>query len=209
MRAPCGSGQQRPWAAFFNMSKKLFVGGLSWNTTSDQLKEAFATMGPVTDAVVITDRETGRSRGFGFVTYGTEADAMKALNELNGTMLDGRAIKIDAATERTGGPRPGGGGGGFRPSGGAPGGGFSSGPRAPRTFGAGPGPGGGGGPGARSPRSFGGGGGGGGPPPSGGGGRSERSRRDRHERQDSEDGGGRKGNPNRRWEQEGIDDDED
>jgi RNA recognition motif-containing protein len=89
------------------MAKKLFVGGLSWNTTSDQLKAAFAAIGPVTDAVVISDRETGRSRGFGFVTYANDADADRALAEMSGTMLDGRAIKVDAATERA----PGGGGG--------------------------------------------------------------------------------------------------
>src|SRR5688572_28917786 len=102
------------------MSKKLFVGGLSWGTTSEQLKAAFAAIGPVTDAVVITDRETGRSRGFGFVTYQNDADADKAIMDLSGTMLDGRAIKIDAATERA----PGGGGRGPGPGPRREGGGF-------------------------------------------------------------------------------------
>src|SRR6186997_2649456 len=101
------------------MAKKLFVGGLSWGTTSEQLKAAFAAIGPVTDAVVITDRETGRSRGFGFVTYLNDADADKAIQDLSGTMLDGRAIKIDAATERPpGGPGRGPGGPGLRREGG-------------------------------------------------------------------------------------------
>jgi RNA recognition motif-containing protein len=122
------------------MAKKLFVGGLSWNTTSVQLKAAFEAIGPVTDAVVISDRETGRSRGFGFVTYANDADADRALAELNGTMLDGRAIKIDAATERA----PGGGGG-------------------PRSFGPPRRPVG------APPPSFGGGAGAGGPPRGGGG----------------------------------------
>jgi cold-inducible RNA-binding protein len=133
------------------MAKKLFIGGLSWNTTSDQLKAAFAAVGPVSDAVVITDRETGRSRGFGFVTYANDADADKALNEMSGTMLDGRAIKVDAATERVPG---------------APGRG-PGGPPPRRSFGAPPPPGGPGG--AGGPPRTGGGFGGGGAPGGGGG----------------------------------------
>jgi RNA recognition motif-containing protein len=128
------------------MAKKLFVGGLSWNTTSEQLKAAFEAIGPVTDAVVIADRETGRSRGFGFVTYAKDADADRALADLSGTMLDGRAIKVDAATERVPGGGPGRGPGGpvaprrgpiapapaFGPDK-APGGGFRGGGGAGRT----------------------------------------------------------------------------
>ena len=140
------------------MSKKLFIGGLSWNTTSDQLKAAFESVGPVADAVVITDRETGRSRGFGFVTYANDADADKAVGQMNGALVDGRAVKVDPATMRPGGP---GGGGGF---GGGGGGGFG-GPR-PGGFGGGaPRPSGGGFGGPRP-----GGGGFGGPRPGGGGG---------------------------------------
>ncbi len=82
------------------MSKKLFVGGLSWGTDSDQLREAFETYGVVTDAVVITDRETGRSRGFGFVTFEEAADATSAMGEMNGATLDGRTLKVDKANER-------------------------------------------------------------------------------------------------------------
>lgn len=109
------------------MSKKLFVGGLSWGTTDDSLRQAFAPFGDVADARVITDRETGRSRGFGFITYETEEEASAALKEMNGATLDGRAIKVDSAQDkgRTGG---GGGGGGGRSGGfGGGGGGFGGG----------------------------------------------------------------------------------
>jgi RNA recognition motif-containing protein len=90
------------------MSKKLFVGSLSWNTNDDGLYEAFAPFGEVAEAKVITDRNTGRSRGFGFVTYNVDEDADKAVSALNGTELDGRTIRVDVAQERS---RGGGGGG--------------------------------------------------------------------------------------------------
>lgn len=91
------------------MGNKLFVGNLSWNTTSDQLHEVFAQFGEVTEAKVITDRDTGRSRGFGFVTF-TESDAAeKASSALDGTDLDGRPIRVNEAQDRRGG-----GGGGYR-----------------------------------------------------------------------------------------------
>ncbi len=90
---------------------KLFVGGLSWDTTDDGLRSAFEAFGEVLEAKVITDRETGRSRGFGFVTYASTGDADKARVELNGTELDGRTINVDVAQGRRGG---GGGGGGGR-----------------------------------------------------------------------------------------------
>ncbi len=89
---------------------KLFVGGLSWDTTDDGLRSAFEAFGEVREAKVITDRETGRSRGFGFVTYSNSGDAGNAMSELNGTELDGRTIKVDEAQGRRGG---GGGGGRF------------------------------------------------------------------------------------------------
>jgi RNA recognition motif-containing protein len=91
------------------MSKKLFVGSLSWNTDDRGLQEAFAPFGQVTEAVVITDRETGRSRGFGFVTFEDDEGADKAVAALNNTELDGRTIRVDVAQDR----RRGGGGGGF------------------------------------------------------------------------------------------------
>jgi len=96
--------------------KKLFVGGLSWNTTDDGLRQAFERFGEVTDAKVITDRDTGRSRGFGFVSFSDDQAASTAINEMNGTDLDGRTIKVNEAEDK--GFRSGGGGGrsggGFR-----------------------------------------------------------------------------------------------
>ena len=89
------------------MSKKLFVGGLSWNTDDDGLRDAFAQYGQVTDAKVITDRETGRSRGFGFVTFETPAEAQAAMDQMNGAVLDGRSVNVNVAHDR---PRRGGGG---------------------------------------------------------------------------------------------------
>ena len=82
------------------MSKKLFVGSLSWNTTSDELRNAFATCGEVVDAKVVTDRDTGRSRGFGFVTYQSEQGATHAIETMNGSTLDGRSIRVDRANDR-------------------------------------------------------------------------------------------------------------
>jgi RNA recognition motif-containing protein len=95
------------------MSKKLFVGSLSWNTDDRGLHEAFAPFGEIVEAVVITDRDTGRSRGFGFVTFEDEEGADKAIAALNNTELDGRTIRVDVAQERSRGPRGGGGGGGY------------------------------------------------------------------------------------------------
>jgi len=97
------------------MSNKLFVGSLSWNTDDRGLEEAFSRFGEVTDAKVITDRETGRSRGFGFVTFADASAAQKAVQEMNGSELDGRNLNVDIAQERSGGGgrgRGGGGGGG-------------------------------------------------------------------------------------------------
>ena len=92
-------------------SVKLFIGSLSWNTTDESLRDCFATFGEVLDSTVIRDRETGRSRGFGFVTYGSDDDAERAIQSMNGQDLDGRSIKVDRATERA--PNSGGGRGGY------------------------------------------------------------------------------------------------
>ena len=151
------------------MPVKLFVGGLSFTTSNDSLRAAFARYGVVESAAVMTDRETGRSRGFGFVEMATTEEAERALGALNNTNLDGRTIRVDKATPRGSGPRPGGfggprpGGGGFapRPAGGGYGGG--GGGYAPR-------PAGGGGFGDRRPAGGGGGGGFGDRRPGGGGG---------------------------------------
>ena len=91
--------------------KKLFVGSLSWNTSDHELSEAFARFGEVTEAKVITDRETGRSRGFGFVTFEDASDADKAISEMNGTTLDGREITVNEAQEKRRDNNRGGGGG--------------------------------------------------------------------------------------------------
>ena len=94
------------------MAKKLFVGGLSWDTTDEGLRQAFATYGEITEAKVITDRDTGRSRGFGFVTFAQNEDATTAISKMDGTNLDGKTIKVNEAQEK--GPRQGGrSGGGF------------------------------------------------------------------------------------------------
>ena len=101
------------------VSKKLFVGSLSWNTTDEGLRRAFEKFGEVLEAKVIKDRETDRSRGFGFVSFANPKDAMDAMAAMDGQELDGRTIKVNEAQERErtgGGPRGGGerrGGGGF------------------------------------------------------------------------------------------------
>ncbi len=82
------------------MNKKLFVGGLSWNTTNESLANAFNQYGETTECKVITDKFTGKSKGFGFVTFSNESDATASLEGLNNQMLDGRTIKVDFATER-------------------------------------------------------------------------------------------------------------
>jgi len=96
------------------MSKRLFCGGLAWATTTEDLREAFTPYGEVTDAKVVSDRETGRSRGFGFVTFDTEEAAAAACDAMDGATLGGRTIRVDLARERQGGGGGGGGGGGYR-----------------------------------------------------------------------------------------------
>ncbi len=96
------------------MAKKLFVGGLSWGTTDEGLRQAFSGFGEVTDAKVIMDRETGRSRGFGFVTFASDEAAKEAMTKMDGSALDGRTLKVNEAQEKERGPRPGGFGGGQR-----------------------------------------------------------------------------------------------
>jgi len=87
------------------MAKKLFVGGLSWDTTDASLRKAFALYGEITEAKVISDRDTGRSRGFGFVTFARDEDAKNAISKMNGASLDGGTIKVSEAQEK--GPRDG------------------------------------------------------------------------------------------------------
>ena len=92
-----------------SMSKKLFVGSLSWDTNDEGLRHAFDVHGAISEAIVISDRDTGRSRGFGFVTFEDDEAADKAVAALNGTELDGRTIKVDVAQAKQ---RSGGAGGG-------------------------------------------------------------------------------------------------
>ncbi len=92
------------------MAMKLFIGGLSYSTTTEGLRAAFAAVGAGESASIVTDRDTGRSRGFGFVEMATPEDADQAVSRLNGASLDGRTIKVEKAT----GSGPGGGRGGPR-----------------------------------------------------------------------------------------------
>lgn len=103
------------------MSRKIFVGGLAWATTDDSLRAAFEPFGQVVEAKVIVERDTGRSRGFGFVTFEEESSAAEAMERMNGQTLDGRAIRINPAeeTKKKPGGRP------QRP--------FSSGTRSPEV----------------------------------------------------------------------------
>ncbi len=105
------------------MTKNLFVGNLNYRTTDETLFEAFGAIGNVQSAKVITDRETGRSRGFGFVEMATEAEAQEAIEQLDNTELDGRPIRVSPANPRPD-SRGGGGGGGYRSGGGGGGGGY-------------------------------------------------------------------------------------
>ena len=125
------------------MGNRLYVGNLSFHTSPEAVQAAFAAIGEVREVSMPTDRETGQPRGFAFVTMGTPQAAADAISRLDGTMLDGRPLRVNEAQERA--PR-GGGGGGF----GGGGGGGGGGPR------------GGGGGGRGGPRGGGGGGGRGG-----------------------------------------------
>ena len=94
-----------------NMSKKLYVGGLSWNTDESGLRATFEQYGELDEVKIISDRNTGRSRGFGFVTFADRDSADQAISALDGQQLDGRSITVNEARER-GDSRGGGGGGG-------------------------------------------------------------------------------------------------
>ncbi len=148
------------------MGNKLYVGNLAYSVRDDDLQQAFAQFGTVSSAKVMMDRDTGRSKGFGFVEMGSDAEAQSAINGMNGQALDGRALVVNEARPRE--ERPGGfggGGGGGRSGGGGFGGGGG------RSGGGGFGGGGGGYGGGGGGRSGGGGGyGGGGGGRSGGGG---------------------------------------
>jgi RNA recognition motif-containing protein len=101
------------------MGNRLYVGNLTFSTTEHVLRDAFASIGEVTEATVVSDRETGRSRGFGFVVMGSDDLAQEAISQMNGYVLDGRPLRVNEAEER----KPRGAGGGGRSFGGGGGGG--------------------------------------------------------------------------------------
>ncbi len=141
------------------MGNKLYVGNLAYSVRDDSLHQAFSQFGTVTSAKVMMDRDTGRSKGFGFVEMGSDSEAQAAINGMNGQALEGRAVVVNEARPREDrGFGGGGGGGGGRGGYGGGGGGGGGGGRSPY----------GGGGGGRSP--YGGGGGGGGRGGYGGGG---------------------------------------
>ena len=147
------------------MGNKLYVGNLAYSVRDDSLLQAFSQFGTVTSAKVMMDRETGRSKGFGFVEMGSDPEAQAAINGMNGQPIDGRAVVVNEARPREERPGGFGGGGGGRSGGG--GGGYGGGGGGGYGGGGGSGTGGAGG-GGRSP--YGGGGGSGGRSPYGGGG---------------------------------------
>jgi hypothetical protein len=140
------------------MNTRLYVGNLSFNTSAEGVRTAFQEFGTVSDVHLVSDRETGRSRGFAFVTMGTPEEAAKAIEGMDGRTLDGRPLRVNEAEQRQqrGG---GGGGGGFRSGGG--GGGYSGGGGGGRGGGGYGGGGGGGYGGGGGGGDYGGGGGGG------------------------------------------------
>jgi len=96
------------------MSTKLYVGNLSFKTTGDDLQELFSQAGTVESAQVVTDRDSGFSRGFGFVEMSSDEEAQAAISQFNGTEIDGRALNVNEARPREDRGGSGGGGGGFR-----------------------------------------------------------------------------------------------
>jgi hypothetical protein len=107
------------------MNNRLYVGNLSFDTSADSVRTAFAELGQVDDVYLVTDRATGRSRGFAFVTMSTPEEATRAIQEMDGRVLDGRPLRVNEAEQKPrGGGGGGGGGGGFRGGGG---GGFGGG----------------------------------------------------------------------------------
>lgn len=116
-------------STYYTMAK-VYVGNLSWNTNDDGLAQAFSAYGQLTDYIVMKDRETGRSRGFGFVTYGTQQEADAAIAGLNEQELDGRRIRVNMANSRPVGMGAGMGAGGY-------GGGYGAAAMAPQGYGGG------------------------------------------------------------------------
>ncbi len=103
------------------MATKLYVGNLPFNTTENELQELFSQAGAVQEVMLMQDKFTGKSRGFAFVTMGSDQDAQNAISQLNGKQIEGRALTVNEARPRE--PRPAGGGGGYGGGGGGGGGG--------------------------------------------------------------------------------------
>jgi len=100
------------------MGNKIFVGGLNWDATDDDLRETFGECGAITDAVIVNDRDTGRSRGFGFVTYSSDEEAKAAVEKFDGQDFMGRKLTVNEARQREDRGNGGGGGRGGGRSGG-------------------------------------------------------------------------------------------
>ena len=112
------------------MAKKIFVGNLDFRTTKEEVETLFAQAGKIEDVYLPNDRETGRPRGFAFVTFSSDEEAATAITRFNGHEMSGRALRVNEAEDRPrtgGGPRPGGGGGGYAGGGGYGGGGYGGG----------------------------------------------------------------------------------
>ena len=118
------------------MAKKLYVGGLPYATTDTELKDAFAQCGAVTSAVIIMDKMSGRSKGFGFVEMSSDEEAQKAIEQWNGKDFGGRTLTVNEARPMEERPRGGGGGGGggYRGGGGGDRGGYGGGDRGGRNW---------------------------------------------------------------------------
>ncbi|KKZ67086.1 hypothetical protein EMCG_07257 [[Emmonsia] crescens] len=145
---------------------KLFIGGLAWHTTDDTLRAGFEKYGTIEEAIVVKDRDTNRSRGFGFVRFASDAEADAAMNAMSNQEFDGRVIRVDKASDRSSAPRNEGGyqgrGNGYnRFEGGGGGGGYRGGSGGNGGYGGGygdrQGGGGGGGWGNQQQQSYGGG----------------------------------------------------
>lgn len=124
-----GSNTSAPPLSLYNAvrnmsSSKLFVGGLSWGTDDQSLREAFTEFGDVIEARVILDRDSGRSRGFGFVSFSSGEEAASALSAMDGKEIQGRSVRVNYAAERSRGPAGGGYGGGSYGGGGYGGAGY-------------------------------------------------------------------------------------
>ncbi|KAK4266617.1 hypothetical protein QN277_027509 [Acacia crassicarpa] len=123
LRQGAAQDRQVPVASMLNFarcmsSSKLFIGGLSYGVDDQSLRDAFASFGDVVEARVITDRDSGRSRGFGFVNYTSDESASSAISAMDGQELNGRSIRVSYATDRPSAPRSFGGSGGFGGGGG-------------------------------------------------------------------------------------------